>query len=600
MRAAAVALCVLSTAASVGASPVAAQPAADAQSPTRAAKSPSTEHEHIVEWSRGVATVKVQCAAEHAKLCGKEAEPGKAPGPNVRCLLGALGRDDSTIGAECASALKAVRALMAAQPTLDEALMAACAEPLAHGPCSRGADDGTRSSLSALRCLKITRRSLPEACRAEVTRVLLDESRDLALDVMVYRACAAEISEHCATSGVGGGRRRACLEHLHVYQPKSVGASCAKALASSGQVRADDVRFHEPVVRACSAERRKFCHDTPAGDARVLSCLAEHSSHPEMGPSCAAAISHYQAVASSDFRLDARVLRACRSDIIEKCGNVTLGGGKVLNCLVSKEEELASAECRREVHRVGEAVTSDVRLNQPVRESCAAEIGEGGVCAGVPPGGGAVFECLKGNFTRLAGGCALSVRGLMQVQARDVHYHRPLRAACSEELESKELCGADAHHEPGEQMRCLMTKRDDPKFTPRCRRVVVFTLRRQVGDIHQMVSLKRSCADDLATLCKYDPRADASDFKARIERMRARLTKDGGAGAVEAPKTKDDAVDYYACLREHGAQIRSIECAVRVEELHVAIAEDAALNAPLNKACAADIAKYCKQHENEE
>ena len=82
-------------------------------------------------------------------------------------------------------------------------------------------------------------------------------------------------------------------------------------------------------------------------------------------------------------------------------------------------------------------------------------------------------------------------------------------AACSAELESKELCGADAHHEPGEQMRCLMTKRDDPKFTPRCRRVVVFTLRRQVGDIHQMVSLKRSCADDLATLCKYDPRASS-------------------------------------------------------------------------------------------
>ena len=206
MRAAAVALCLLSIEASVGAGPVAAQPAADAQSPTRAAKSTSrptgadssTEHEHIAEWSRGVATVKVQCAAEHAKLCGKEAEPGKVPGTNVRCLLGALGRDDSTIGAECAGALKAVRALMAAEPTLDDALMKACAEPLAHGPCSRGADDGTRSSLSALRCLKITRRSLPEACRAEVTRVLLDESRDLALDVMLYRACAAEISEHCA------------------------------------------------------------------------------------------------------------------------------------------------------------------------------------------------------------------------------------------------------------------------------------------------------------------------------------------------------------------------------------------------------------------
>ena len=61
--------------------------------------------------------------------------------------------------------------------------------------------------------------------------------------------------------------------------------------------------------------------------------------------------------------------QACSSDILALCANVSLGGGRVLACLVNHEERLASAACKPEVFRVAKVLqlrrNRDAAVMQP-------------------------------------------------------------------------------------------------------------------------------------------------------------------------------------------------------------------------------------------
>ena len=46
----------------------------------------------------------------------------------------------------------------------------------------------------------------------------------------------------------GEGKRRKCLEQLQMATPAKVSAACRDALATAGQERSADVRFHAPIM----------------------------------------------------------------------------------------------------------------------------------------------------------------------------------------------------------------------------------------------------------------------------------------------------------------------------------------------------------------
>ena len=51
-------------------------------------------------------------------------------------------------------------------------------------------------------------------------------------------------------------------------------------------------------------------------------------------------------------------LQACSPDILALCANVSLGGGRVLACLVNHEAKLATAACKPEVFRVAKVTSA--------------------------------------------------------------------------------------------------------------------------------------------------------------------------------------------------------------------------------------------------
>jgi len=91
--------------------------------------------------------------------------------------------------------------------------------------------------------------------------------------------------------------------------------------------------------RPCSEELEKFCKDVTPGLGKMVICLAEH--RKELSPSCSEKVDN--AIAKLE-----QAKKDCAADIASFCPNVTPGGGRLVDCLKKKSDQLAPA-CRAHV-----------------------------------------------------------------------------------------------------------------------------------------------------------------------------------------------------------------------------------------------------------
>ena len=269
------------------------------------------------------------CAPEAKRLC---ARGGAAPaaeagaGGTIGCLLRLSATDDAaaqSISGGCQKVLETTRLQLLAQSLPDVRVAAACAEPVRTGVCKNalrvaGSSPGSQR-LKLMRCLRSphVRAGLPEGCKREVTRVMIEEARNISLDVQLYHSCAEELdSPPCNAVSGGSGARRACLlmsqyyaaHHLeaeaHNISIGPMSRGCSRALSTATIEASDDVRFHPTIIDNCAAERARFCADLPPGDGRVISCLVRHRTHTDTSPACRLQLYAHEKRVMADFRLD--------------------------------------------------------------------------------------------------------------------------------------------------------------------------------------------------------------------------------------------------------------------------------------------------------
>jgi hypothetical protein len=135
----------------------------------------------------------------------------------------------------------------------------------------------------------------------------------------------------------------------------------------------------------------------------------------------------------------AAIRSACRSDYMAHCSSVPTGGAAALNCLKQNKSSL-SAGCQQAVNAAGggaasggsaaapaegNAAPADAATATPgaapaaapmmlrpmrprevlfvLRSACGADVRA--LCAGVPPGGGRIVECLASQAAALSPAC---------------------------------------------------------------------------------------------------------------------------------------------------------------------------------------------------
>lgn len=88
--------------------------------------------------------------------------------------------------------------------------------------------------------------------------------------------------------------------------------------------------------------------------------------------------------------------RSCAEDIANFCKDVKPGGGRIISCLKSHENELSSV-CRDKLQELQKKIDE-------AKRACTTDIEK--FCRGVEPGEGRIAGCLEGRASELSPECA--------------------------------------------------------------------------------------------------------------------------------------------------------------------------------------------------
>ena len=118
-------------------------------------------------------------------------------------------------------------------------------------------------------------------------------------------------------------------------QTKISEQAIAKAEAAISKIR-----------KACAADIKNFCGKVTPGEGRLALCMLAHED--QVSDVCFATV--FDVADNIDLALSniSRAADVCEEEIDKHCASIEPGGGRIAQCLIDKESELASA-CRAEV-----------------------------------------------------------------------------------------------------------------------------------------------------------------------------------------------------------------------------------------------------------
>jgi Cysteine rich repeat len=92
----------------------------------------------------------------------------------------------------------------------------------------------------------------------------------------------------------------------------------------------------------------------------------------------------------------------CAAEISSYCSNVTPGDDRVVSCLLAYEDKV-SARCRLTAYLASGNLGVRLKRLQSLSKTCSSDILQ--YCSKIPPGGGRIYDCLKGNKATLTDAC---------------------------------------------------------------------------------------------------------------------------------------------------------------------------------------------------
>ena len=240
----------------------------------------------------------------------------------------------------------------------------------------------------------------------------------------IRSACRSDFIAHCSSVQPGGREALQCLQK----NMSSLSSGCQSA------VRAIEPAA-EPKAEAKPEEKPEAKPEAPAAAtaAPAEKPAAETAAKP--APKAAAAPEAAPAATAAKKPTDAQrsaIRSACRNDYMANCSSVTPGGAAALKCLKQHEASL-SAKCQQAVNAIGGGAApaaagapADAATAAPgaapavapmvlrpmlprealfvLRSGCA--IDARALCAGVPPGGGRILQCLASQPASLSPACS--------------------------------------------------------------------------------------------------------------------------------------------------------------------------------------------------
>ncbi len=230
----------------------------------------------------------------------------------------------------------------------------------------------------------------------------------------IRSACRSDYLAHCSSVAPGGLELLQCLQK----NMSSLSGACKSAVNA----------VETPSAPAAKSE-------TPAAAPKAETPAAAEPAKPTTAPAVAAPKAAVDTAAKkpSDAQI-AAIRSACRSDYPKECAGVPTGGAPALQCL-EKNKSKVSPGCAQAVGAAGggaapaaaagstggaptgsaaapAAAAPAVIVLRPMRpreelfvlrSACGGDVHA--LCAGIPPGGGRIVQCLAAHAASLSPAC---------------------------------------------------------------------------------------------------------------------------------------------------------------------------------------------------
>ncbi|CAI4232920.1 unnamed protein product [Auanema sp. JU1783] len=467
------------------------------------------------------------CRADREKYC-KEVPAGQ--GKVYECLL--LKRNDQFMDPACSNVL-AERAYMYGRDyRMAHPLTKACEAEMKNFKCEPQShlEAAAHFHLSwILLCLENASHSNKDKpskeCQHEMInhrQLMLHEFR-MAPELVMQ--CAAEIDKWCSPRGdiEAEGRTLHCLmEHAQSRkEEEKLGVQCMQAV--SQVVKVADIGSNYKVDRVLYASCRSLvdtvCSLDAVSETATLQCLMKHVDNPDMTADCEKRLLEVQYFMARDWTLDPQLYSACHDEAINKChaldnwhvannaGNIPDPGPQVLACLYRSaydEERPLSYKCGIEVRRVLHSRAVRVNLLPEVEDNCRDALSE--YCSHqVQPM--EEMQCLQDNFEKPEfmskhKRCHEELVKFTKMESQDTKLNIALTRACKPVISTycQEFQNEDI--DQGDVMECLLTNKDTPEMTSKCKSYVNHFELVSLRDYHFSYKFQKACTPDIENFCK--------------------------------------------------------------------------------------------------
>ncbi|RCN32590.1 cysteine rich repeat-containing domain protein [Ancylostoma caninum] len=367
---------------------------------------------------------------------------------------------------------------------------------------------------------------------------------------------------------------------------------CQHEMLSHRQMMLTEFRMAPELVMHCSQEIDKWC--SPRGDieaeGRTLHCLMEHASSADknlqLGPQCMQAVKEVVKVADigSNYKVDKVLYASCRTLIDGVCARDASSEEATLTCLMRHVDSPdMNPVCEKRLLEVQYFMARDWTLDPQLYEACHDEAVRR--ChatdnwhmmqdnANRPDPGPAVLACLYRSAydeqEPLSKKCGVEVRRVLHTRAVRVNLIPDIEDSCRDAL--SEYCSQNV--QPMEEMDCLQQHFEKPEFIRKhnlCHKELVRFTEMEAKDTKLNRALTKACRPVITTYCEQFANEDI------------------------------DHGDVMECLANNKDKPEmTSKCRSYVNHFELVSLRDYHFSYKFQKACSADIDKYCHDHGND-
>eukprot|EP00882_Tetradesmus_deserticola_P009845 GHRQ01010403.1.p1 GENE.GHRQ01010403.1~~GHRQ01010403.1.p1 ORF type:complete len:576 (+),score=223.19 GHRQ01010403.1:287-2014(+) len=282
-------------------------------------------------------------------------------------------------------------------------------------------------------CLREDKDKLSKACKAEVYKVQMAVATDYRADPEMAALCKADIEQYCKGVKDGGGRVTACLRSTRA-QLKS---ECAEAVFRQELEADEDLRLNIVVYRKCLSDKKRFCPDVAPGSSRARDCLVSARHEDGFSPACRDELEAMIEARVHDFRIDARLRRACK-DQMQDCVGMDIYEGDETIVNICLQDNLAQGlipdgACKNMVYEYQQLAAQDIRFDVPLADACHDDRQK--LCGNVPPGSARVIRCLQTQREKLSSHCRAEMFNEEVRFSENIDFQFPMKQACLTEMD---------------------------------------------------------------------------------------------------------------------------------------------------------------------